>query len=384
MKLRPNPGGFARPIGCGIFIRDFLLGISPLGRPEIDPEKGAATQDIFYHYKVALHTAYAEEAVDRENRRRIKAGKPIYSPEEYAERVDWHLRRLPYKLVKSRYHSFQRYFHWLKQLEWVEATGEEERSSMQEATDDHPDTYPRKLYRLTRKGIEASDEDWAHPQRVLYPQIGDMPMEDYFKEKRQGRKYIRPRKEMRFLRPFTAGQFLRDYLMGLGPEGSPRIDPDEGDYSESIFYHYKEALRLAYAKDTAAWENEQRIRKKQEPFTAEEYAERLEWHLERIPYKLHRARFHSFYRYFHYLKQLGWIEPTGREEESYIQNLKYAAAPPRRYYRLSAKGKGAPEWEWYRPQLTLYPEFTTEYFAQMNRESRHKANASQPTHSHAR
>jgi hypothetical protein len=178
---------------------------------------------------------------------------------------------------------------------------------------------------------------------------------------------------MRFLRPFTAGQFLRDYLMGLGPEGSPRIDPDEGDYSESIFYNYKEALRLAYAKDAVAWEIEQRIRKKQEPFTPEEYAERLEWHLERIPYKLHRARFHSFYRYFHYLKQLDWIEPTGRKEESYIQRLTYASAPSRRYYRLSTKGKEALEWEWYRPQLTLYPELTPQYFSGQNRERRQKA-----------
>jgi len=373
MRLRPNPGGFMRPFGCGIFIRDYLLGLGPFGSPEIDQKKGAVTQDIFYYYKVALHTAYAEEAVDRENKRRITAGIPIYSPEEYAERVDWHLRRLSYKLVKARYHSFSRYFHWLKQLQWVEATGEEERSTMQEATDDHPDAYPRKLYRLTRKGIKASDEDWAHPQRVLYPLIGGMPIDDYFEEKRQGRKYLRPRKEMRFLRPFTAGQFLRDYLMGLGPEGSPKINPDEGDYSEHIFFYYKEALRRAYARDAVAWENEQRLRKNQEPYTPEEYVERLEWHLERIPYKLHRARFHSFYRYFHYLKQLGWIEPTGKEDESYIQSLTYADAPPRRYYRLSAKGKEAPEWEWYRPQLTLYPEFTPEYFAQINRERRQNA-----------
>jgi len=159
MKLRPNPGGFMRPFGCGTFIRDYLLGLGPFGSPEIDSKKGAVTQDIFYHYKVALHTAYAEEAVDRENKRRIKTGIPIYSPEEYAERVDWHLRRLPYKLVKARYHSFSRYFHWLKQLEWVELTGEEERSTMQEVTADHPDAHPRKLYRLTRKGIEATEED---------------------------------------------------------------------------------------------------------------------------------------------------------------------------------------------------------------------------------
>jgi len=365
MKLRPNPGGFMRPFGCGTFIRDYLLGLGPFGSPEIDPDKGAVTQDIFYHYKVALHTAYAEEAVDRENKRRIKAGMPIYSPEEYAERVGWYLRRLPYKLVKARYHSFQRYFHWLKQLKWVEPTGEEERSSMQEATANHPDAHSRKLYRLTSRGIEASDEDWAHPQRVLYPQIGDTPIDDYFKEKRQGRKYLRPGKEVRFLRPFTAGQFLRDYLLGLGPEDSPGIDPDEGDYSERIFYYYKEALRRAYARDAVAWENEQRTRKKQNSYTPEEYTERLEWHLE------------SFYRYFHYLKQLGWIEPTGREGESYIQSLAYTDAPPRRYYRLSTKGKEAPEWGWYRPQLTLYPEFTPRYFAQMNRERRQKETATQ-------
>lgn len=368
LDLRPARGGFSRPFGCGTFIRDFLLGLGPYGSPGIDPNKGAATQDIFYHYKLALHTAYAEETVDRENKRRIDAGKPICSPEEYAEMVGRFLRRLPYKLVKARYHSFQRYFHWLKQLEWVEPTGEEERSAMQEETGDHPDSHPRRLYHLTRKGMEASDEDWSHPQRVLYPQIGDVPIEDYFKEKRQGRKYVRRRKEMRFLRPFTSGQFLRDYLHGLGPEGAPSIDPEEGDYSERIFFFYKEALRRAYARDAVAWENELRVRKNQEPYTEEEYAERLEWHLERIPYKLHRARFHSFYRYFHYLKQLGWIEPTGREEESYIQSLNYPDAPPRRYYRLSSKGKESPEWEWYRPQLTLYPEFTPQYFAQMNRE----------------
>jgi len=158
--------------------------------------------------------------------------------------------------------------------------------------------------------------------------------------------------------------------MGLGPEDSPKIDPDEGDYGEHIFAYYKEALRRVYARDAVAWEDEKRQSKNQEPYTLVEYAERLEWHVDRIPYKLHRARYHSFFRYFHYLKQLGWIQPTGKEEESYIQNLTYASAPPRRYYRLSAEGIGAPEWEWYRPQLTLYPEFTLEYFSQKNIEYR--------------
>ena len=371
IDVRPDKGGFARAFGCGEFIRDFLLGLGPFGSSRIDPGKGAVTQDIFYYYKVALHTSFAQTAVDKENERRIKAGLRIYTEEEYADRVDWHLRRLPYKLVKARYHSFQRYFHWLKQLEWVEFSGHAEISSMQEVTENHPDSHPRKYYHLTRKGMEASAEDWSHPQRVLYAMIGDIPIDDYFKEKAREQKYYR-RKGVRFLRPFTAGQFLRDYLLGLGPENSPKIDPDEGDYSENIFFHYKQALRRAYARDAVAWENEQRIRKQQEPFTEEEYNERLEWHLDRIPYKLHRARFHSFYRYCHYLKQLGWIEPTGREEESYIQSVTYPEAPPCRYYRLSAKGKASPEYEWYRPQLTLYPDLTPEYFAQKNMERKHR------------
>jgi len=122
IDVRPSRGGFLRPFGCGIFIRDFLRGIGPFGSLEIDPDKGACQEDIFYHYKIALHTAYAEDAVAREQERRIKKGLKPYTDVEYAERVDRYLRRLPYKLVKCRYHSFRRYFHYLKQLEWVELT----------------------------------------------------------------------------------------------------------------------------------------------------------------------------------------------------------------------------------------------------------------------
>ncbi len=370
IDVRPSRGGFLRPFGCGIFIRDFLRGMGPFGSLEIDPDKGACQEDIFYHYKIALHTAYAEDAVAREQERRIKKGLKPYTNVEYAERVDRYLRRLPYKLVKCRYHSFRRYFHYLKQLKWVELTGVEEVSTMQEVTGHHPDTHPRKLYRLTREGIGASEEDWSNPQRLIYPQIGEVPIEDYVQEKRKEKKYRRPGKYEHFLRPFTAGMFIREYLLGLGPEGSLKIDPDEGDFTEHIFFYYKEALRSAYARDAVARENERRIQTKEEPYTPEEYAERLEWHLERIPYKLHRARSISFFRYFHFLKQLQFVELTGREEESYIQSKDYEDAPPRRYYRLSAKGKAAPEHEWYRPQLTQYPEFTPQYFAQKNMERR--------------
>lgn len=377
IDVRPSRGGFLRAFGCGIFIRDFLVGKGAgYGAIAVSlPERGACQEDIFYNYKLALHRAYAENIVAQEQDERAKRGLELYTPEEYAERVDWHFRRIPYKLVKSRYHSFRRYFHWLKQLNWVELTGEVEVSTLQEVTGNHPDTHPRKLYRLTRVGIAASDEDWSHPQRLVYPLVAETPIEDYFQEKRRERKYRRPGKYERFLRPFTAGMFIREYLMGLGPEDSPKIDPDEGDYTERIFFHYKEALRRAYAKDAVARENDRRVQKKQEPYTPEECAERLEWHLERIPYKLHRARSISFFRYFHFLKQLDFVERTGREDESYIQGIDYADAPPCRYYRLSAKGKASAEQEWYRPQLTLYPEFTPEYFAQKNIERKQHARA---------
>jgi|GEM_PF-217638 len=366
--VRPSRGGYIRAFGCGWFIKEFLLGRGPQGAAAVDPRKGACQTDIWFHYKRAVHRAYAEDTVAREQEKRIRQRLEPYSEEEYARLVERHFHRIPYKLVKARYHSFRRYFHYLKQLEWVELTGEEERSILQEETDDHHDAHPRKLYRLTREGIEAPDEDWSNPQRLIYAMIGEEAIEDYIRAKRREHKYRRPGKYDHFLRPFTAGMFIREYLMGLGPEDSPKVDPDEGDYTEHIFYHYKEALRRVYARDAVARENELRIRDGLEPYTSEEYGERMEWHLDRIPYRLHRARSISFFKYFYFVKRLGFVEPTGREEESYIQGITYPDAPPCRYYRLTAKGKEAPEHEWYRPQLTLYPEFTPEYFAQKNKE----------------
>ena len=182
LPLRPQQGGFIRPFGCGWFIREFLLGNGPEGSPAIDPEGGACQSDTFYQYKLALHKAYADDAVAWENEERIRRGKPIYTPEEYEERVAWFLSRIPYKLYKCRYHSFQRYFHWLKQLGWVEFTGKEETSAIQES---YPDAPPRRYYRLTEKGINAPDYEWSRPQLVLYPDLG----QDYFREKRKGRLY---------------------------------------------------------------------------------------------------------------------------------------------------------------------------------------------------
>ena len=182
--LRPAMGGFTRPFGCGWFIREFLLGHGPEGRPVIDPSRGACQADLFFHYKSALHAAYAEDATAWENEQRVKAKKEPYTETEYDERVAWHLSRIPYKLVKCRYHSFVMYFGMLKKLQWVEPTGEEEESTPQ---DYYEDFEPRRYYRLTKKGTAAPDQQWSNPHRVLYPQF-DL---EYYRQKRKVHRYTR-------------------------------------------------------------------------------------------------------------------------------------------------------------------------------------------------
>ncbi|MBA7685812.1 hypothetical protein ES703_94240 [subsurface metagenome] len=180
--LRPARGGFLLPFGCGWFIREFLLGHAPEGSPTIDPDKGACQEDIFSYYKEALITAYAEDAAVREEERRAKREKRPISPDKIEELTRYYSERIPYKLHRARYHSFQRYFHWLKQLGWVEFTGEEETSAIQPY---YPDAPPRKYYRLTRKGVDAPDYEWSRPQFTLYPEINGIPFKQYFEEKRK-------------------------------------------------------------------------------------------------------------------------------------------------------------------------------------------------------
>ena len=165
--LRPRRGGFLRPFGCGEFIRRFLLGEGPEGSPKIDPKVGAPIEDM-----VAM-------AMER--------GIEIS--------VEEALRRIPHRLTKVRSHSFYRYFHLLKQLGWVEATGEEEGSllgGMPGARVEHTAQgttlvevpQPRRYYRLTAEGRGASDIAWSDPLQAIY---------DYPREFRSPRKaYPRP------------------------------------------------------------------------------------------------------------------------------------------------------------------------------------------------
>jgi len=165
---------------------------------------------------------------------------------------------------------------------------------------------------------------------------------------------LRPRRGG-FLRPFGCGQFIRSFLLGEGPEGSPRIDPDVGAPTEEIRSAYKAALLRAHAEDMVAMAMEQGIE-----LSTEEA-------LRRIPQRLSKVRSHSFYRYFHLLKQLRWVEPTGEEEGSFMGGMPGARVErtpegttlvevpqPRRFYRLTTKGREASDVAWSDPLQAIY------------------------------
>ena len=165
LPLRPTRGGFLRPFGCGWFIREFLLGNGPNGSPKIDPDVGAPQADIFYHYKTALLKATAEERATREEERRARREKRFISPDEMERLTERYLAHLPYKAHGCRYHSFVVYFSNLQRLGWVEFTGREEPSVLQ---DYYSKGQPRKYFRLTATGMAAPDTAWANPQVALY------------------------------------------------------------------------------------------------------------------------------------------------------------------------------------------------------------------------
>jgi len=165
MELRPTAGGFLRPFGTAWFIIEFLKGNGPEESKHIDPEIGAPMTDIHFEYKNALHRAYARDAVEREEEKRIRKGRPAFTEEEYNERLQYYLSRIPYKLLKMRYSSFTRYFGHLKRLGWVKETGKTEPSSIQ---DDYPPAPSRVYYRVTDAGKKVSADEISDPIMTLY------------------------------------------------------------------------------------------------------------------------------------------------------------------------------------------------------------------------
>jgi len=165
--LKPKRGGFLRPFGCGWFIREFLLGNGPGGSPSIDPDEGAPQAVIFREYKMALLRATAMDRAIRMEERMARREKRYIDPDNITELANSYLSRMPYKAQGCRYHSFVVYFSNIVRLGWVERTGREELSEFQWH---YPPGQPRKYFRLTKAGKEASDKAWSNPQLALYGQ----------------------------------------------------------------------------------------------------------------------------------------------------------------------------------------------------------------------
>ena len=163
--LKPKRGGFLRPFGCGWFIRESLMGSGPYGSPKIDPDIGAPQADIFYQYKMALIRTTAVDRATRLEEKRAKKEKRAIDPIRIEQLTERLIARMPYKAQGCRSHSFVTYFSTPQKLGWVEATGREEPSAFQEH---YPAGQPRRFFRLTKAGKEASDDAWANPHRALY------------------------------------------------------------------------------------------------------------------------------------------------------------------------------------------------------------------------
>ncbi len=165
LSLRPSRGGFLRPFGCGIFIREFLLGNGPFGSPTIDSSIGAPQADIFYHYKHAIIRETASDKAIRTEEKLAKKEKRSINPENIQALIDYYITRIPYKGKSCRYHSFVVYFSNLIRLGWVEPSGYRERSAFQ---DHYSKGQPRIYYRLTAAGRAAPEQAWVDPRRTLY------------------------------------------------------------------------------------------------------------------------------------------------------------------------------------------------------------------------
>ena len=156
-----------------------------------------------------------------------------------------------------------------------------------------------------------------------------------------------------FLRPFGCGWFIREYLAGNSPGGSPPVDPATGAPQADIFYHYKTALRQATAMDRAVRAEERRAEKEKRPIDPDRIDALAGRYLVRLPYKTSSCRYHSFVVYFSTLRRLEWVEPSGYEEPSAFQG-NYPPGPSRIYYRLTQAGRAAGDGEWSNPHLALY------------------------------
>jgi len=156
-----------------------------------------------------------------------------------------------------------------------------------------------------------------------------------------------------FLRPFGCGRFIKEFLLGNAPYGSPNIDPGTGAPQADIFFQYKQALIRETAMDRAVRAEERKAKKEKRRINPDKIDELFQRYLTRLPYKAQGSRYHSFVVYFSMLQKLEWVEPTGQEEPSEFQD-NYPEGQPRKYFRLTTTGISAPEYLWSNPHRTLY------------------------------
>ncbi len=156
-----------------------------------------------------------------------------------------------------------------------------------------------------------------------------------------------------FVRPFGCGWFIREFLLGHGPNGSLVIDPDIGSPQAEIFYHYKRALIRAIAEDRATKEEEKQARRDKRAISPDRIEKLAGRYLARIPYKTTSCRYHSFITYFSNLQRLRWVGKSGSEEPSAFQD-NYSRGQPRKYFRITLAGRAASEAAWANPFAALY------------------------------
>jgi len=156
-----------------------------------------------------------------------------------------------------------------------------------------------------------------------------------------------------FLRPFGCAEFVKLYLSGRAPYGSSKIDPEIGACQSDIFREYKMALLRATALDRAVRAEEKAAKKEKRLIDPENIAQLAVRILSRMSYKGWGSRYHSFVVYFSNIVRLGWVEATGQEESSEFQEH-YPPGQPKKYFRLTTKGKKAGNAAWANPLRALY------------------------------
>ncbi len=93
-----------------------------------------------------------------------------------------------------------------------------------------------------------------------------------------------------FLRPFGCGWFIREYLLGNMPYGSPMIGPRIGAPQAEICREYKLALIREWGMDRAVRLEERLARMQERPISPDEIEDLFQRSFAEIPYKTTACR----------------------------------------------------------------------------------------------